>query len=116
MHHRLKMRWIWGSAGTDRSMPRRSNPEVLPGRTIVCGTEQGLYCRAQRLHSRELVVQATTEDGCVHGPHRLDLDDPEALLRCCPCFSMHVIFHSRLLSQCEQLWVGTSPLTTGLII
>ncbi len=56
---------------------------MRPGRTIVCGTEQGLYCRAQRLQRRELVVQATTEDGRVTGPHRLDLDDPEALLRCC---------------------------------
>ena len=55
---------------------------MRPGRTIVCGTEQGLYCRAQRVDGRELVIRATTEDGKATGPHRLDLDDPEALLRC----------------------------------
>ncbi len=55
---------------------------MRPGRTIVCGTEQGLYCRAYCIDGRELVVRATTEDGTVTGPHRLDLNDPEALLRC----------------------------------
>lgn len=54
---------------------------MLPGRTIVTGTEQGLYATAQPLQDLVLVVKATTDDGVVMGPHTLDLADPPALLR-----------------------------------
>ena len=54
---------------------------MLPGRTIVTGTAQGLYATAQPLQDLVLVVQATTDEGVVMGPHSLDLADPPALLR-----------------------------------
>ena len=76
---------LWSVQGlcTDMAMMlHRANPSVVPGRTIVSGTEQGLFARAQPRGDLVLVVQATTDAGVVMGPHVLDLTDPSALLRC----------------------------------
>lgn len=53
---------------------------MCPGRAIVIGTEQGLYCRVQALAEPHLVISAVTEDGTALGPHQLDLSNPRQLL------------------------------------
>lgn len=57
----------------------RHNPEILPGRTIVVGTQEGVYATARRSDQLVLVVTATSHDGRVHGPKELSLE-PKALL------------------------------------
>lgn len=61
---------------------------MLPGRTIVIGTEQGLYCRVHALAAPRLVVSAVTEDGQPLGPHELDLRNPRQLLECASAISV----------------------------
>lgn len=39
---------------------RRFNPELSSGRTIVCGTNDGLHARVRR-HPSALVITTTTE-------------------------------------------------------
>ena len=43
--------------------PRRYNPDLVPGCTIVVGTEQGLYARVERLAEPLLRLRATRDDG-----------------------------------------------------
>ncbi len=69
-------------------MLRRANSGVQPGRTIVIGTEQGLYCRVRALAAPRLVVSAVTEDGQPLGPHELDLRNPRQLLECASAMSV----------------------------
>lgn len=44
---------------------RRYNHEIVPGSTIVVGTEQGLYCRVVALPERVLRLRSTKDDGTV---------------------------------------------------
>jgi len=46
---------------------------VNSGRTIVIGTEQGLYCRASPLPQSELIISSVTVDGQSVGSHVMDL-------------------------------------------
>ncbi len=62
----------------------RVNPDVRPGRTIVIGTDAGLFCRVYPLAEPRLVFSAVTEDGTALGPHQLDFNDPQHLLKCDP--------------------------------
>lgn len=57
---------------------RRFNPDLLPGRTIVCGTNDGLHARVRR-HPSALVMKTTTEKGEVIGPCEIPMT-PAALL------------------------------------
>lgn len=59
---------------------RWENRDIRPGKTIVVGTEQGLYARARPLAEPVLVVRTTTESGESFGPETFDLSDPEALV------------------------------------
>ncbi len=43
--------------------PFRYNHAIVPGRTIVVGTEQGLYARVARLAAPVLRLRSTTDDG-----------------------------------------------------
>ncbi|CAE7179844.1 hasC1, partial [Symbiodinium pilosum] len=56
---------------------RRFNSEVVPGCALVCGTDQGLYARARRLHgesSRRLLYRSSDGKSI-----QLDLDDETGL-------------------------------------
>ena len=46
----------------NRSLPHRYNHEIVPGRTIVVGTEQGLYARVAPLAEPVLRMRSTKED------------------------------------------------------
>ena len=41
--------------------------QVMPGATIVVGTNQGLYANV-RHHQDSLVIRSRTEDGTIYGP------------------------------------------------
>lgn len=58
----------------------RENSGIRPGKTIVVGTEQGLYARARLLPDPVLVVRTSTESGESFGPETFDLTDPEGLV------------------------------------
>jgi hypothetical protein len=53
---------------------------VRPGRTIVVGTDAGLYCRTQILPQPLLIFSSVDEHGSRLGEHRLDLSQPRQLL------------------------------------
>ncbi|PRW33024.1 GHMP kinase [Chlorella sorokiniana] len=44
---------------------RKANPDIVPGRTIVVGTQQGLYARVRRLAEPLLRLRSTKDDGTV---------------------------------------------------
>jgi UTP-glucose-1-phosphate uridylyltransferase/mevalonate kinase len=52
---------------------RRVNPSILPGYTLICGTDQGIHAEV-RPHPNALVLTATTPEGAVHGPHQLPME------------------------------------------
>jgi galactokinase len=54
---------------------RRFNKEIVPGKTLVLGTPQGLSARVTRCD--ELVVTATSNDGTTIGPWRCSMDRGE---------------------------------------
>lgn len=55
---------------------------MRPGRTIVVGTDAGLYCRMQMLAQPRLVFSSVDEHGQHLGEHDLDLSQPRQLLEC----------------------------------
>ena len=57
----------------------RFDPAILPGRTLVIGTNEGLHARVNRLAEHVLVFQGITSAGNTHGPRRFPLDDEKAL-------------------------------------
>ncbi len=57
---------------------RPLNPEIEKGYTLVCGTNQGLHARAERLADK-LLLSSTEPDGQTRGPIELPLA-PERLL------------------------------------
>jgi hypothetical protein len=59
---------------------RRADSDIRPGRTIVVGTDAGLYCRAQILPQAYLTFSSVDEQGSHLGEHRLDLSQPRQLL------------------------------------
>ena len=53
----------------------RYNHSIVPGRTIVVGTEQGLYARAAALAAPVLRLRSTIDDGsCLEQEFPLDAD------------------------------------------
>lgn len=58
----------------------RANSSVRPGRTIVVGTDAGLYCRAQILPQAHLIFSSVDEHGSYLGEHKLDLSQRRQLL------------------------------------
>ena len=58
----------------------RADSSVRPGRTIVVGTDTGLYCRAQILRQALLIFGSVDEHGKHLGEHQLDLSQPRQLL------------------------------------
>ncbi|KFM28609.1 Galactokinase [Auxenochlorella protothecoides] len=58
---------------------RASNPDIVPGRTIVVTTEQGLYARARRRDDALLHLTSTTNDGR-RLSQTFDLQDPDGLI------------------------------------
>lgn len=58
----------------------RVNSSVRPGRTIVVGTDAGLYCRVQALVEPRLLFSSVNEHGEQLGTHELDLSRPRQLL------------------------------------
>lgn len=46
---------------------RSLNPDVTVGKTLIAGTNQGLYARAER-HSSHLILRSTLENGEIVGP------------------------------------------------
>jgi hypothetical protein len=59
----------------------RIDSSVRPGRTIVVGTDAGLYCRSQILPRAHLVFSSVDENGSHLGEHKLDLSQPRQLLQ-----------------------------------
>ena len=57
---------------------RRINADIEKGRTLICGTNQGLYAEVEP-HPTALVIIATTPDGQVVGPREIPFE-PRALL------------------------------------
>lgn len=55
---------------------------MKPGRTIVVGTDAGLYCRVQALAEPRLLFSSVNEHGEQLGTHELDLSRPRQLLEC----------------------------------
>ncbi|MEW5307099.1 MAG: hypothetical protein WDW36_009517 [Sanguina aurantia] len=58
---------------------RGANLGLVPGRTIVVGTEQGLTATATRCQDKVLTITTTSHDGEAFGPEEFPLQ-PEALL------------------------------------
>ena len=58
----------------------RADSHIRPGRTIVVGTDAGLYCRAHILPQAQLIFSSVDEHGSHMGEHRLDLSQPRQLL------------------------------------
>lgn len=66
----------------------RVNSSVRPGRTIVVGTDAGLYCRVQTLAEARLIFSSVDEHGERLGEHDLDLSQPRQLLECGTTFML----------------------------
>ena len=47
---------------------RRDNAGIRPGRTLVAGTQQGLFARCRRLKENVLKLTSVREDGTLEGP------------------------------------------------
>eukprot|EP00793_Prasinoderma_coloniale_P001205 PRCOL_00006196-RA len=58
---------------------RRDNAGIRPGRTLVAGTQQGLFARCRRLKENVLKLTSVREDGTLEGPFEVPLH-PHALL------------------------------------
>jgi hypothetical protein len=58
---------------------RKHNADLLPGRTLVVGTEQGLYARARPLPRAVLLLHSTTDEG-EHLSQEFPLEDLESLV------------------------------------
>ena len=52
---------------------RKANAEIPEGRTIITGTNQGLYARVEP-HPDRLIVTSALTDGTVVGPHEIPMD------------------------------------------
>jgi galactokinase len=58
---------------------RSQNSAIIPGVTIITGTDQGIYARFSS-HAKELILTSTDSLGKVTGPYRIRMD-PNYLLR-----------------------------------
>jgi galactokinase len=58
---------------------RNRNPSVTKGRTLICGTDQGIYAEVKP-HPNALVVTAAMPDGGNRGPHEIPME-ADALLK-----------------------------------
>lgn len=59
---------------TTTTPPSRQNHELVPGRTLVVGTEQGLFARVRRLPAPLLRLRSTRDDGSTE-ERELPLDE-----------------------------------------
>lgn len=57
---------------------RQQNPDLAVGRTLICGTDQGIYAKVSP-HPNALVMNAVTPEGIRHGPVEIPMQ-PQALL------------------------------------
>lgn len=57
----------------------RQHSSIAPGKTLVVGTQEGLYARVRRFERPALVLTSTAWNGEVHGPAEFPLD-PAVLL------------------------------------
>ncbi len=57
---------------------RRIDSSIPMGYCLIVGTNQGIYARAKKHHSK-LIIKTTLPDGKVLGPHDIDMD-PKKLL------------------------------------
>lgn len=52
---------------------RNFNSAITVGKTLIAGTNQGLYARAER-HSSHLVMRSTLENGQTVGPREIPME------------------------------------------
>jgi UTP-glucose-1-phosphate uridylyltransferase/mevalonate kinase len=57
---------------------RRLNADIVPGFTLLAGTNQGIYAHVEP-HPSALVLTSTTPGGAVHGPVEIPMDGPTLL-------------------------------------